>query len=269
MPKRPAGQAARESKGRRCKTPSSPWPSCSSPPTAIPAPCSPICFVCRSAREPCSAPLARGRARRFSIATRWRRRRGQRSQRSSSGCLVSRRGSQRAEFGARMNHTDGRNLDPELLRELDDGSAHAVELELLAGLKVLEHRGLVVADGEARLQPPFERDRELDAEPLRHRRALGEHLSAAASTISGSVPSSPSVARVRALIGLNATLPTSFSQIWFRSRVVDRRLQPTGGEGRRDRPASFADSLPSGSPIVNLVPSTWRITPGSTISVEQ
>ena len=27
--------------------------------------------------------------------------------------------------------------------------------------------------------------------------------------------------------------------------------------------------LPSGSPIAKRVPSTWRITPGSTISVEQ
>ena len=30
-----------------------------------------------------------------------------------------------------------------------------------------------------------------------------------------------------------------------------------------------SEALPSGSPIENLVPSRWRITPGPSISVEQ
>ena len=82
------------------------------------------------------------------------------------------------------------------------------------------------------------------------------------------MPSSPSVARVSAVIGLNATFPTSLSQIWSRSRVsTGARSPPAANAAEISRQRSVAE--PSGSPIVNRVPSMCRMTPGSMISVEQ
>ena len=71
-----------------------------------------------------------------------------------------------------------------------------------------------------------------------------------------------------AVIGLNATLPTSLSQIWSRSRdSTGARSPPAVNAAEICRQRSLAD--PSGSPMVNLVPSMCRMTPGSMISVEQ
>src|SRR5205823_9498477 len=67
-----------------------------------------------------------------------------------------------------------RNFDAQLLGQLDDGPAHAVELQRLAHLQVLQHRGLVVADADSRLQPPLERYRKLDFEGCGNGRALLE-----------------------------------------------------------------------------------------------
>ena len=86
--------------------------------------------------------------------------------------------------------------------------------------------------------------------------------------ISGTASSSPSVAPVSAVIGLNATLPTSLSQIWSRSRVSTGALSPPAAKAA-EICSQRGDRDPSGSPRVNRVPSMCRITPGSTISVEQ
>jgi hypothetical protein len=75
------------------------------------------------------------------------------------------------------------------------------------------------------------------------------------------------VARVSALSGLNATLPISFTHTSLRSSEVST--------GHFSPPAIIAslkrvqrsDSDPSGSPIVNRVPSRWRTTPGASSSV--
>ena len=65
------------------------------------------------------------------------------------GCVVQ-------ELGAGVDGSGVRDGDSEFVRELDECAGHAVELERLAGFEVLEHRGLVVADREARLEPPFQ-----------------------------------------------------------------------------------------------------------------
>ena len=106
-----------------------------------------------------------------------------------------------------------RHVDAELPRELDHRAGHAAELERLARLEILQHRGLVVADGEAGLQPPLERDRQLDAQAGRDGGALLEDRAQELDGLRGSIPSSPSVAPVSALTGLKAALPISLSQI--------------------------------------------------------
>jgi hypothetical protein len=73
---------------------------------------------------------------------------------------------------------------------------------------------------------------------------------------------------VSTLIGLNATLPISLSQ------MSERRSASTG---HFSPPAVIAwlnavqrcEMVPSGSPMENRVPSMWRITPGDSISVEE
>jgi len=42
-----------------------------------------------------------------------------------------------------------RDFDTDTTGELDYGSGHAVEFQRLTRFKILEHRGLVVADGQA------------------------------------------------------------------------------------------------------------------------
>ena len=78
----------------------------------------------------------------------------------------------------------------------------------------------------------------------------------------------PIAARVRTLTGLNATFPSSLSQ------MSERRSDTTG---HFSPPAIIAllnsrqrsETTPEGSPIENRVPSTCRITPGEAISAEQ
>src|ERR1051325_1175160 len=75
-----------------------------------------------------------------------------------------------------------------------------------------------------------------------------------------------SVARVSALNGLNATLPSSFTQISCRMRAVIGHRNPdliSASAMMRQR----SDLVPSGSPSEMRFPSVWRMTPGSTISV--
>ena len=71
-----------------------------------------------------------------------------------------------------------------------------------------------------------------------------------------------------ALTGLKAALPISFSQIWSRRRDSTGHFSPPATNAF-EIAAQRSLATPSGSPIVKRVPSMWRITPGSTISVEQ
>jgi hypothetical protein len=60
----------------------------------------------------------------------------------------------------------------------------------------------------------------------------------------------------------------SLSQIWSRSSGSTGALRPASLKAA-DIWAQRSVAEPSGSPIVNLVPSMCRMTPGSTISAEQ
>ena len=53
--------------------------------------------------------------------------------------------------GMRMRH-----VQPEEAGDLDDRARQAVDLEGLAGLEILEHRGLVISHGDARLESSLE-----------------------------------------------------------------------------------------------------------------
>ena len=73
-----------------------------------------------------------------------------------------------------------------------------------------------------------------------------------------------SVAPVSALIGLNAMLPSSLTQISWRMCVVMGARSPAATSASamfRQR----SERAPSGSPIEIRLPSMWRMTPGSTI----
>ena len=70
------------------------------------------------------------------------------------------------------------------------------------------------------------------------------------------------------VIGLKAALPTSFSQIWRRSCSSNGHFSPAATSSREISPQRSV-ATPSGVPMVKREPSMWRITPGSTISVEQ
>ena len=79
---------------------------------------------------------------------------------------------------------------------------------------------------------------------------------------------SPSVARVSVVIGLNAALPTSFSQICGRRSSSTGHLSPPATNAS-EIARQVSSGPPPGRPIEKRVPSMWRITPGSAISVEQ
>ena len=71
------------------------------------------------------------------------------------------------------------------------------------------------------------------------------------------------MARVSALSGLNATLPSSFSQISRRICALTGAFSParvSAAEIARQRSLR----VPSGSPMVKRVPSMCLITPGAT-----
>ena len=77
----------------------------------------------------------------------------------------------------------------------------------------------------------------------------------------GSRTISASVAPVSALTGLSEALPSSLTQISWRMRVViGARRPPAISASAICRQRS--ERLPSGSPSVRRLPSTWRITPG-------
>ena len=88
----------------------------------------------------------------------------------------------------------------------------------------------------------------------------------ASSMLCGVRAISPRVAPVSAVVGLNATLPTSFSH-------SSRRT--SSSTGQRRPPAAKASAIawqralmpPAGSPMVKRVPSTCWTTPGATSSV--
>ena len=87
----------------------------------------------------------------------------------------------------------------------------------------------------------------------------------ATSVLCGVSAISPRVAPVSAVVGLKATLPTSFSH-------SSRRT--SSSTGQRSPPAAKASAIawqrsltpPAGSPMVKRVPSTCWMTPGATIS---
>lgn len=74
------------------------------------------------------------------------------------------------------------------------------------------------------------------------------------------------VARASTLIGLNAMLPISLIQMSRRRSVSTGHFSPPAiitSENSLQR----EEIVPSGSPMENRVPSRWRTTPGSMISV--
>jgi hypothetical protein len=83
---------------------------------------------------------------------------------------------------------------------------------------------------------------------------------------SGCRTSSSSVPPVSALIGLKATFPSSFTQISWRKRGVTGHRNPAAINGATIA-RSRSDLVPSGSPKLILLPSVWRMTPGSITSV--
>src|ERR1700683_2758890 len=78
----------------------------------------------------------------------------------------------------------------------------------------------------------------------------------------------PMVALVRTLIGLNATLPMSLSQMSLRRLVSTGHLRPPATIAALNA-AQRSETVPSGSPIEYRVPSMRRITPGGSISAEE
>ena len=67
-------------------------------------------------------------------------------------------------------------------------------------------------------------------------------------------------------MGLNATLPSSLTQISWRNRGVTGHRNPAAISASAMRRAR-SDLLPSGSPKLIRLPSVCRMTPGSTMSV--
>jgi hypothetical protein len=61
-------------------------------------------------------------------------------------------------------------------------------------------------------------------------------------------------------------LPSSFTQISWRNRWLIGQRNPAAISGSAIRRAR-SDFVPSGSPKLILLPSVWRMTPGSTMSV--
>ena len=74
------------------------------------------------------------------------------------------------------------------------------------------------------------------------------------------------VARVSALIGLNAAFPSSLTQISCRMRVVTGQRRPAAMSASAIA-LHRSDRVPSGSPSEMRLPSVCLITPGSVISV--
>ena len=159
-----------------------------------------------------------------------------------------------------------RDRHAQAIRDLDHRAREAVELERLAGLEVLQHRRLVVADRDSRLRAAARATRAARCRARRRPPRTPPSSRARSSTHLGRAPSSPSVAPVSASIGLKTTLPISFSQICSRICSSTGHLSPPATERLGDRLAAVARS-PSGSPIAKRVPSTCRTTPGSTSSV--
>ena len=120
-----------------------------------------------------------------------------------------------------------------------------------ARLRVLQHRRLVRADFFGAGHPLIDRDRQLDAELRRHRFGLGHDLAHELRRHRGWRTSSSSVPPVSALIGLNATLPSSLTQISWRMRVVIGQRNPAAisasamARARSDaRPVRLAEADP-------------------------
>jgi hypothetical protein len=99
-------------------------------------------------------------------------------------------------------------------------------------------------------------------------KAVSRIMLKTSSRVPGCSAIAPIVARVRTLTGLNATFPSSLSQMSERK---------SGTTGHFSPPAVIAllnsrqrgETKPEGSPIENRVPSTCRMTPGAEISAEQ
>ena len=90
-------------------------------------------------------------------------------------------------------------------------------------------------------------------------------IAAASVRVGGKRQMSSSVARVSALIGLKVRLPQSFIQISVRTSLSTGDLKPA----REKSSASAATRAlfePSISASGRRLPSTWRMTPGLSIS---
>ena len=168
-------------------------------------------------------------------------------------------------FRARVHGPRRRHRHAQPVAELDDRADDRLELHRPARFEILQHRRLVRADFFGARHPLIDRDRQLDAELRRHRFGLRHDLADRSRRVADAGPALRASRPVSALIGLNATLPSSFTQISWRKRALIGHRNPAAINGSailRNR----SDLLPSGSPKLILLPSVWRMTPGSTTS---
>ena len=128
------------------------------------------------------------------------------------------RSSDSASSAARRgDRAQARRVDAGEVGELDDGVDERGELERLAGLEVLQRRGLVLADALGAGQPPLDRDRRAGRRPRGRSRASRPSSTRRAAASARGGTCRPASTRVSALSGLNATLPISLTQISSRT----------------------------------------------------
>ena len=141
-----------------------------------------------------------------------------------------------------------------------------VDLHRPAALEVLQHRGLVRADRRPRRRCAGRR-RSGNCTPSASPIACASTIMARATArVPSSATISSSVPPVSAEIGLKERLPQSLTQISLRMSARTGAVQPGRDERLRQAPARARVFSPDGSPSGKRSPSTWRMTPGASIS---
>ena len=155
---------------------------------------------------------------------------------------------------------------PKPLAELDDRADDRFELHRPARLEILQHRRLVRADFFGARHPLVDRDRQLDAELRRHRFGFRHDFADRRGRVGMPDQLFERPAGQRADRVERDVAEQLHPDLVAKPRV-DRdsgtRRQSTVRRSLRNR----SDLLPSGSPKLILLPSVWRMTPGSTMSV--
>ena len=113
----------------------------------------------------------------------------------------------------------------QLLADLEHRSGDRLEFERPPGFQILQHGGLVLADLCGAVNALLDRDRQIETQP---RASVDRFLHDAAHQFAGvRRRRDPDQRRTgSALIGLNAMLPSSFTQISLRRCVVTGALMP-------------------------------------------